>query len=236
MLVYMCMWEDNMTQTILVVEDEKRIRDAITTYFKNANFNVIEADNGKQAIELFEDNSIDLVILDVMLPMLDGWTVLRRIRKTSNVFVIMLTALEDEHDKLQGFEMGADEYVTKPFSPKVLVARAKALLLRNPQSTTTKKLVKGGLVLDKDSHEVRLDGETLMLTIKEYVILEYLMQNEKCALTREQILNHVWGYDFFGDNRVVDTHIKNLRGKLKNQGAYIKTIKGVGYRFEVQDD
>lgn len=232
----MCMWEDNMTQTILVVEDEKRIRDAITTYFKNANFNIIEADNGKQAIELFEENNIDLVILDVMLPMLDGWTVLRRIRKTSNVFVIMLTALEDEHDKLQGFEMGADEYVTKPFSPKVLVARAKALLSRNPYSATTKKLVKGGLVLDKDSHEVQLDSETLMLTIKEYVILEYLMQNEKCALTREQILNHVWGYDFFGDNRVVDTHIKNLRGKLEKQGAYIKTIKGVGYRFEVQDD
>lgn len=225
-----------MARTILVVEDEKRIRDAIATYLKNAGFDVIEADNGKTAIELFEDNNIDLVILDVMLPMLDGWTVLRRIRETSKVLVIMLTALESEYDKLQGFELGADEYVTKPFSPKVLVARVKALFLRNPDAQMPEKLDKGGLVLDQVSHMATLNGVKLTLTPKEYTMLEYLMKNEKCALTREQILNYVWGYDFFGDNRLVDTHIKNLRGKLKSKGRYIKTVKGIGYRFEVQDD
>lgn len=225
-----------MARTILVVEDEKRIRDAITTYLKNAGFDVIEADNGKTAIELFEDNLIDLVILDVMLPMLDGWTVLRRIREASKVLVIMLTALESEYDKLQGFELGADEYVTKPFSPKVLVARVKALFLRNPDAQIPEKLDKGGLILDQISHVAALNGEELTLTPKEYAMLEYLMKNERCALTREQILNYVWGYDFFGETRVVDTHIKNLRIKLKNKGRYIKTVKGIGYRFEVQDD
>jgi DNA-binding response OmpR family regulator len=193
----------------------------------------VEADNGKSAIEMFEENDIDLVILDVMLPMLDGWTVLRRIRQQSNVFVIMLTALEAEYDKLQGFELGADEYVTKPFSPKVLVARVKALLSRNPQYLVSNKIVKGGLILDRDKHEVSLDGEKLVLTHKEFMILEYLMTNEKNALSREQILNKVWGYDFYGETRIIDTHIKNLRNKLKEQGSYIKTIKGVGYRFEV---
>lgn len=225
-----------MARTILVVEDEKRIRDAITTYLKNAGFDVIEADNGKTAIELFEDNLIDLVILDVMLPMLDGWTVLRRIREASKVLVIMLTALESEYDKLQGFELGADEYVTKPFSPKVLVARVKALFLRNPDAQIPEKLDKGGLILDQISHVAALNGEELTLTPKEYAMLEYLMKNERCALTREQILNYVWGYDFFGETRVVDTHIKNLRIKLKNKGRYIKTVKGIGYRFKVQDD
>lgn len=225
-----------MARTILVVEDEKRIRDAIVAYLKNADYCVVEADNGKTAIKLFEDNNIDLVILDVMLPILDGWTVLRRIRETSKVLVIMLTALESEYDKLQGFELGADEYVTKPFSPKVLVARVKALFMRNPGVQIPEKLDKGGLILDQISHMAELNGEELTLTPKEYAMLEYLMKNEKCALTRDQILNYVWGYDFFGETRVVDTHIKNLRIKLKNKGRYIKTVKGIGYRFEVQDD
>lgn len=224
-----------MTRKILVVEDENRIREAITAYLRNAGYTILEADNGKQAIEVFEDNEIDLVILDVMMPMLDGWTVLRRIREYSNALVIMLTALESEYDKLQGFELGADEYVTKPFSPKVLVARINALFSRNPKFCASDKIELGGLTIDKSGHIATLNGEKLQLTPKEYSILEDFMQNEKYALTREQILHYVWGYDFFGDNRVVDTHVKNLRSKLKEQGDYIQTIKGIGYRFEVND-
>lgn len=227
--------EKVMTRKILVVEDENRIREAIAAYLKNAGYTVFEADNGKQAIEVFEDNEIDLVILDVMMPMLDGWTVLRRIREYSDALVIMLTALESEYDKLQGFELGADEYVTKPFSPKVLVARINALFSRNPKFCASDKIELGGLTIDKSGHIATLNGEKLQLTPKEYSILEYFMQNEKYALTREQILHYVWGYDFFGDNRVVDTHVKNLRSKLKKQGDYIQTIKGIGYRFEVND-
>jgi DNA-binding response OmpR family regulator len=223
-------------QTILIVEDEKRMRDAVAIYLRRAGFHTIEAENGKEAIALFNEHDIDLVVLDVMLPLLDGWTVLRSIRQVSNVFVIMLTALEEEYDKLQGFELGADEYVTKPFSPKVLAARVKAMLTRKPQQTAVEKIKVGGLLLDKKSHEIVLDGEALLLTPKEYRIMEYFMQNENQALTREQILSHVWGYDFYGDARVVDTHVKNLRGKLKSAEAYIKTIKCVGYRFEVRDD
>lgn len=226
-----------MTRNILVVEDEKRIREAIAAYLKNAGYIVLEAGNGKEAIDIFEDNEIDLVILDVMLPMLDGWTVLRRIREYSReALVIMLTALESEYDKLQGFELGADEYVTKPFSPKVLVARVNALFSRNPKYRASDKIELGRLVLDKGAHVATLCGEELQLTPKEYSILEYFMQNENYALTREQILHYVWGYDFFGDNRVVDTHVKNLRNKLKEQGEYIQTIKGLGYRFEVNDE
>lgn len=226
-----------MARNILVVEDEKRIREAITAYLKNAGYTVLEAGNGKEAIEIFEDNEIDLVILDVMMPMLDGWTVLRRIREYSKeTLVIMLTALESEYDKLQGFELGADEYVTKPFSPKVLVARVNALFSRNPKFRASDKIELGRLVLDKTGHVAMLNGEKLQLTPKEYSILEYFMQNEKYALSREQILHYVWGYDFFGDNRVVDTHVKNLRNKLKEQGEYIQTIKGLGYRFEVNDE
>ncbi|MBT3319455.1 MAG: response regulator transcription factor [Clostridia bacterium] len=225
-----------MTRTILVVEDEKRIREAVTSYLKIAGYVVIEAQDGKAAIEKFEDNEIDLVILDVMLPMLDGWTVLRRIREHSDVMVIMLTALESEYDKLQGFELGADEYVTKPFSPKVLVARAKALFARSPQHQTSERIELGGLVLDKTGHDVTLNGDKLVLTPKEHTVLEYFMQNQKCALSRDQILHYAWGYDFFGDNRVVDTHVKNLRAKLREYGRYIQTVKGVGYRFEVCDE
>lgn len=226
-----------MTRKILVVEDENRIREAITAYLKNAGYTVLEAQNGKEAIEIFEDNEVDLVILDVMMPMLDGWTVLRRIREYSkDVLVIMLTALESEYDKLQGFELGADEYVTKPFSPKVLVARVNALFSRNPKFRVSDKIELGRLVLDKAAHIATLSGEELQLTPKEYSILEYFMQYEKYALTREQILHYVWGYDFFGDNRVVDTHVKNLRTKLKEKGHDIQTIKGIGYRFEVNDE
>lgn len=236
MLVYMYFKEGFiMQQTILVVEDEKNIRDAIVAYLKNANYQVIEADNGKAALDTFADHHVDLVILDVMLPMLDGWTVLRRIRNTSSVFVIMLTALGEEYDKLQGFELGADEYVTKPFSPKVLVARVKAMLGRSPKAPTKAILQKGNIELDKDSHQVLHDDEVLSLTPKEFIILEYLMSNEQTALTREQILTHVWGYDYYGDTRVVDTHIKNLRAKLKGAGHCIRTVTGVGYRFEVRD-
>ena len=225
-----------MTRTILVVEDEKRIREAIATYMKNAGYCVIEAENGKEAIGVFDNNEVDLVILDVMLPYLDGWTVLRCIRESSDALVIMLTALESEYDKLQGFELGADEYVTKPFSPKVLVAQVKAMFARNTQMQTIDRMELGSVVLDQTAHEAAVFGEKLELTPKEYKILEYFMQNTKCALSREQILKVAWGYDFYGDTRVVDTHVKNLRSKLKEAGRYVQTVKGIGYRFEVCDE
>lgn len=225
-----------MAYTVLVVEDEKKIREAVAIYLGNAGFRVLEAGNGKEAIDLFAANEADLVILDIMLPVLDGWTVLRKIRETSDVFVIMLTALEEEYDKLQGFALGADEYVTKPFSPKVLAARAKAMLSRKTSHAASGEVVKGELLLNTRSHELRLRGEGLDLTPKEYAMMEYFMTNEGIALTREQILSRVWGYDYYGDARVVDTHVKNLRGKLMDAQGYIQTIKSVGYRFEVHSD
>lgn len=225
-----------MAYTVLVVEDEKKIREAVAIYLGNAGFRVLEAGNGKEAIDLFAANETDLVILDIMLPVLDGWTVLRKIRETSDVFVIMLTALEEEYDKLQGFALGADEYVTKPFSPKVLAARAKAMLSRKTPQPASGEVLKGELLLNTRSHELRLRGERLALTPKEYAMMEYFMTNEGIALTREQILSRVWGYDYYGDARVVDTHVKNLRGKLMDAQGCIQTIQSIGYRFEAHND
>lgn len=223
-----------LKKTVLVVEDEISIRKVIVNYFQNNNYNVLEASNGKDAIDVFEDNYVDLIILDVMLPMLDGWTVLKKIRKTSSVLVIMLTALEDEDDKLNGFHLGADEYVTKPFSPKVLVARANALFARTSGAVSCTKQ-NSILEFDDRNHSVNIKGEMLELTPKEYIILNYLAENRGNALSREQILNHVWGYDFYGDIRVVDNHIKNLRNKLGCYGTIIKTITGLGYRIEIDN-
>jgi len=183
---------------------------------------------------MFEDNVVDLIILDVMLPVLDGWTVLRKIRKQSNVLAIMLTALGDEDDKLYGFELGADEYVTKPFSPKVLVARANALLSRS-KNTNIKHVEDNGLMkIDKQNRIITINDVRLELTPKEYLIIENLYENKNNCLTREQILNKVWGYDFYGDSRVVDNHIKNLRNKLKEYGNLIKTVTGLGYSLELK--
>lgn len=222
-----------MKKTVLIVEDEASIRAVTVSYFKQNNFTVLEAKNGKEAIEVFQDNNIDLVILDVMLPMLDGWTVLKKIRKQSDVLIIMLTALEDEDDKLSGFELGADEYVTKPFSPKVLIARANALIARSKKSTPKQTSNNNPIKIDKQSRKAEVDNKKLDLTPKEYIILEYLVDNINIALSREKLLNHVWGYDFYGDSRVVDNHIKNLRNKLGKSGNLIKTVIGYGYCLEI---
>jgi len=222
-----------MKKTVLIVEDEIKIRKVTVNYFEKNNFNVLEAGDGRTAITVFEDNPVDLIILDVMLPILDGWTVLRKIRGSSDVLVIMLTALGDEDDKLYGFELGVDEYVTKPFSPKVLVARAKALLNRSKTRFKKNDDNTGIFGIDKQNHSIKIGGNKMELTPKEYLIMELLYDNKNNCLTREQILNQVWGYDFYGDSRVVDNHIKNLRNKLEDQGKLIKTVTGLGYCLEV---
>lgn len=225
-----------MRKTVLIVEDESNIRQVVANFFKNSNYYVIEAEDGPDAIEKFKNNCIDLIILDVMLPLLDGWTVLKKIRETSKILVIMLTALGSEEDIIHAFNSGADEYVTKPFSPKVLVARANALVERmegkaEPTTNTASKYV-----FDPNNLYVYISGEKIDLTLIEYSILEYLYKNANNALTRQQMLDTVWGYDYFGDGRVVDTHIKNLRKKLNDEGECIKTVKGIGYRMEISNE
>ena len=224
-----------MPQKIFIVEDEHSIRQALAGYFIRDGFDVLQACDGKAALEIFDENVVDLVILDVMLPVLDGWTVLRRIRDKSDVLIIMLTALEDESDKLTGFRCGADEYVTKPFSPKVLVARARALLRRNRKDMSENMTSACGIIFDRESHTVKIGGEALKLTPKEYIMLGYLIENPNRVLSREQMLDKVWGYDYFGDARVVDTHIKNIRKKLGEKSRHILTVTGAGYKFEVDE-
>jgi DNA-binding response OmpR family regulator len=214
-----------------MIEDESRLRKLVHDYLKKENFTLIEAEDGEIGLELFYENNIDLILLDVMLPKLDGWTVCREIRNTSRVPIIMLTARGEEIDQLFGFELGVDDYLTKPFSPKILIARIHALLKRYNKENT--KLEFGNIIIDSNAHEVSLDGLILDLSPKEYDLLLYFTQNLNIALSREQILNHVWGYDYFGDERTVDTHIKRLRLKLASESDYIKTIRGVGYKFEV---
>lgn len=214
-----------------MIEDESRLRKLVHDYLKKENFTLIEAEDGEIGLELFYENNIDLILLDVMLPKLDGWTVCREIRNTSRVPIIMLTARGEEIDQLFGFELGVDDYLTKPFSPKILIARIHALLKRYNKENT--KLEFGNIIIDSNAHEVSLDGLVLDLSPKEYDLLLYFTQNLNIALSREQILNHVWGYDYFGDERTVDTHIKRLRLKLASESDYIKTIRGVGYKFEV---
>jgi len=214
-----------------MIEDESRLRKLVYDYLKKENFTLIEAEDGEIGLELFYENNIDLILLDVMLPKLDGWTVCREIRNTSRVPIIMLTARGEEIDQLFGFELGVDDYLTKPFSPKILIARIHALLKRYNKENT--KLEFGNIIIDSNAHKVSLDGLVLDLSPKEYDLLLYFTQNLNIALSREQILNHVWGYDYFGDERTVDTHIKRLRLKLASESDYIKTIRGVGYKFEV---
>lgn len=219
---------------ILVADDESRMRKLVKDFLIKSNFEVLEAEDGSQALDLFyATKDIALIILDVMMPKMDGFEVCREIRQTSQVPIIMLTAKGDERDELQGFQLGVDEYITKPFSPKILVARVEAVLRRTNQAEETELLEYGGIVVDKTAHSVTIDGKPIDLSFKEFELLTYFMENKGIALSREKILNHVWNYDYFGDARTIDTHVKKLRSKLGEKGEMIKTIWGMGYKFEV---
>ena len=220
-------------QKILVVDDEARMRKLVSDFLVREGYEVLEAANGEEAMDLFyADKEIVLIILDVMMPRMDGWQVLREIRESSQVPVIMLTARTDERDELKGFDLGIDEYVTKPFSPRTLVARVNAILRRTASHEENDRIELGGIVLDKSAHQVTIDGEPVELSFKEFELLTYFMENNKIALSREKILNHVWNYDYFGDARTIDTHVKKLRSKLGSKGELIKTIWGMGYKLE----
>ncbi|AAP10534.1 MULTISPECIES: response regulator transcription factor [Bacillus] len=224
-----------MNKTVLLVEDERRLREIVSDYFRNEGFEVIEAEDGKKALELFAEHEIDLIMLDIMLPEIDGWSVCRRIRKESAVPIIMLTARSDEDDTLLGFELGADEYVTKPFSPKVLVARAKTLLKRADGAVGVAEenaMSLAGIEVNRLSRTVLVDGEEIILTHKEFELLVYLMENKGIVLSRQHLLDQLWGYDYYGDDRTVDTHIKKLRNKLGDKAKHIGTVIRVGYKFE----
>ncbi len=219
---------------ILVVDDESRMRKLVRDFLVKKNYEVLEAGDGEQAIDIFfEQKDIALIILDVMMPKMDGWQVCREIRGYSKVPIIMLTAKGDERDELQGFELGVDEYVTKPFSPKILVARVEAILRRSNLLASEDVLHADGIELNKSAHQVSIDGQDVELSYKEFELLAYFMENQGIALSREKILNNVWNYDYFGDARTIDTHVKKLRSKLGEKGEYIKTIWGMGYKFEV---
>ena len=218
---------------ILVVDDESRMRKLVRDFLVKQNFDVLEAGDGEEAVDIFfREKDIALIILDVMMPKMDGWQVCREIRAYSKVPIIMLTAKSDERDELQGFDLGVDEYITKPFSPKILVARVQAIL-RRTNSTTDGVVEMGGISLNRTAHEVTINGEKIELSFKEFELLSYFMENKDIALSRERILNHVWDYDYFGDARTIDTHVKKLRSKMGECGNYIKTIWGMGYKFEV---
>ncbi len=217
---------------ILVADDESRMRKLVKDFLIKSNFEVLEAEDGSQALDLFyATKDIALIILDVMMPKMDGFEVCREIRQTSQVPIIMLTAKGDERDELQGFQLGVDEYITKPFSPKILVARVEAVLRRTNQAEETELLEYGGIVVDKTAHSVTIDGKPVDLSFKEFELLTYFMENKGIALSREKILNNVWNYDYFGDARTIDTHVKKLRSKLGDKGDLIKTIWGVGYKM-----
>ena len=218
---------------ILVVDDESRMRKLVRDFLEREGFCVLEAENGLEAVDRFyEEKDIALIILDVMMPKMDGWGVCREIRKESKVPIIMLTARSEERDELQGFELGVDEYISKPFSPKILVARAGAILRRTMQASAETKLEIGGITVDKSAHIVTIDGKEVELSFKEFELLVYFMENKGIALSREKILNSVWNYDYFGDARTIDTHVKKLRSKLGGKGDLIKTIWGLGYKLE----
>lgn len=218
---------------ILVVDDESRMRKLVKDFLIKSNYDVLEAEDGSRALDIFfEQNDIALIILDVMMPKMDGWQVCKEIRSYSKVPIIMLTARADERDELQGFELGVDEYISKPFSPKILVARVEAILRRTSQFNTEGTLESAGIVLDKTAHIVTVNGKTVELSYKEFELLSYFMENEGIALSREKILNSVWNYDYFGDARTIDTHVKKLRSKMGEKGDLIKTIWGMGYKFE----
>ena len=219
---------------ILVVDDESRMRKLVKDFLMKKDFDVLEAGDGEQAVDIFfEEKDIALIILDVMMPKMDGWQVCREIRAHSRVPIIMLTAKSDERDELMGFDLGVDEYISKPFSPKILVARVEAILRRSGLGEQEDVLTCGGIELNKTAHMVSVDGKNIELSFKEFELLTYFMENQGIALSREKILNHVWNYDYFGDARTIDTHVKKLRSKMGDKGDYIKTIWGMGYKFEV---
>ena len=220
---------------ILVVDDESRMRKLVKDFLVRQGYTVLEAADGMEAMDYFyEDKDIALIILDVMMPKMDGWQVCREIRMHSKVPIIMLTARSEERDELQGFDLGVDEYISKPFSPKILVARVEAILRRTQGNGNTDEISAGGLVVDKAAHTVMSDGSPVDLSFKEFELLTYFIENQGSALSREKILNNVWNYDYFGDARTIDTHVKKLRSKLGDKGEYIKTIWGMGYKFEVE--
>ena len=222
-----------MENTILVVDDELRMRKLVRDFLVKQNFKVLEAADGEEAVDVFLANKdISLVILDVMMPKMDGWETCREIRQYSKVPIIMLTARGEENDELRGFELGVDEYISKPFSPKILVARVQAILRRS-NASTEETLEYNGIVLNRSAHEVTIDGKRIDLSFKEFELLSYFMENKDIALSRERILNHVWDYDYFGDARTIDTHVKKLRSKMGEKGSCIKTFWGMGYKFEV---
>ena len=220
---------------ILVVDDESRMRKLVRDFLQREDFEVLEAGDGSEALDIFfENQDIALIILDVMMPKMDGWQVCREVRAYSKVPIIMLTARSDEKDELQGFELGVDEYISKPFSPKILVARVEAILRRTGGSLQDGEVLEvGGIRLDKAAHMVEIDDKSIDLSYKEFELLAYFMENKGIALSREKILNNVWNYDYFGDARTIDTHVKKLRSKLGDKGELIKTIWGMGYKLEV---
>ena len=220
---------------ILMVDDEARMRKLVRDFLTNKGFKVIEAADGEEAVDIFfAQKDIALILLDVMMPKMDGWEVLKTIRKYSQVPVVMLTARSEERDELQGFSLGVDEYISKPFSPKILVARVEAILRRS-NAVSSDVLEVGGIRIDKAAHQVTIDGKEVDLSFKEFELLTYFVENEGIALSREKILNNVWNYDYFGDARTIDTHVKKLRSKLGEKGNYIKTVRGMGYKFEVNE-
>ena len=221
--------------TVLIVDDESRMRKLIKDFLMKKNYKILEAGDGEEALNVFEENQnkIHLILLDVMMPKLDGWSVLRQIRQTSKVPIIMLTARGEEQDELFGFELGVDEYISKPFSPKILVARVEAILKRtNPEAKEIKDY--GGIVIDSEGRTVTVDGKQIEMSLREYELLKYLVDNQSIALSRDKILNNVWNYDYYGDSRTIDSHIKKIRHKLGKRGKYIQTIRGIGYKFEVK--
>ena len=219
---------------VLVVDDEARMRKLVKDFLTREGYTVIEAGDGMEAMDIFyKEKDIALVILDVMMPKMDGWQVCREIRESSKVPIIMLTARSEERDELQGFELGVDEYISKPFSPKILVARVNAILRRTLGNAGGEVIEAGGIVIDKAAHIVKIDGKPVELSYKEFELLAYFVENQGIALSREKILNNVWNYDYFGDARTIDTHVKKLRSKLGDKGEYIRTIWGMGYKFEV---
>ena len=225
-----------MANRILVVDDESRMRKLIKDFLIQKNYNILEAEDGEKALKVYNENKnkINLILLDVMMPKLDGWSVLRQIRQENKSLpIVMLTARAEEQDELFGFELGVDEYITKPFSPKILVARVEAILKRTiPEEKEMKSY--DGIVIDNEGRTVTVDGKIVELSFREYELLKYLLENENIALSRDKILNTVWNYDYYGDSRTIDSHIKKIRHKLGKKGKHIQTIRGIGYKFEIK--